>query len=266
MDPLHRIPGVQRFTRLAAALAGMALAIAIVIVLSGSSRTTPVAAQEGTPVATPSPATVSVSGQGTVNVPPDTASITVGVDVTQPNLQEAQAQATDQMTKIIDAVKAGGVEDKDIQTTNYNVNIIYEYDQNGYPKKIQGFQVTNQVNVIVRAEDTLGQLLDDVVAAGANNIYGISFYVDDPSAAASQARKAAVADARQKADELAEAAGMRVGRIVSISENYSPPPMPVDFAQGAAAEDAALRSSVPIQAGSSEVVVNVQIYYELDEV
>ncbi|MEA2584191.1 MAG: uncharacterized protein QOF33_2276 [Thermomicrobiales bacterium] len=220
------------------------------------------AAQDATPPpgTAQNPATVYVSGNGTVTITPNTASVIVGVNIVEKTLSSAQEKATMQMTAVIDALKAAGIDEKDIQTVNYSVNILQDYDQNGNPMTINGYQVSNQVNVTVRDLDKLGSILDTVVGQGANAIYGISFYVDDPSTAASQARTLAVEDAKKKADELAAAAGMKVGRILSISETYSPSPMPMPYGR-AAAEDAAM--SVPIQAGTTTVQVQVQVTYEL---
>jgi uncharacterized protein YggE len=213
-----------------------------------------------TPSATEIPATVYVSGNGVVTIAPDTASVVIGVNVIETTLSSAQEKATSQMTAVIDALKAAGIDEKEIQTVNYSVNIIQDYDQNGNPAAIKGFQVSNQVNVTIRDLDKLGSILDTVVAQGANAIYGISFYVDDPSAAASQARTLAVQDAKKKADELAAAAGMKVGRVLSISETYSPSPSPVAYG-GVEAADA--RAAVPLQAGTTTISVDVQVTYEL---
>jgi uncharacterized protein len=223
----------------------------------------------GAQVATPTPGTptvptVSVSGQGRVKVEPDTASVVAGIDVLRPTLDAAQTEATTQMEAIIAAIEAAGIAEDDIQTTNYSVSIIRAYDEQGMPAEIQGYQVSNQVAVTIRDTDQLGQILDALVAAGANNIWGISFYVEDTTAAASQARRQAVEDARTKAGELADAAGMSVGRVVSISESFGPPPIPqvfegraADMAQGAGA-------AVPIQPGTTEVIVDVHMTFELE--
>jgi uncharacterized protein YggE len=219
-------------------------------------------AQEATPTVSASgsgPATVTVSGHGSVLVPPDTASVVVGVDVIEKTLGAAQDSATKQMNAIVRALKAAGIKDEDIQTVNFSVNIIRNYDQSGTPGPITGFEVMNQVNVTVRETNQLGSLLDTVVSKGANSIYGISFYVADPTDAASQARTQAVQDARQKAQELASAAGVQLGRVISISEGagaISPPvPYATSKAQGAGA--------APIQAGTSEIDVDVQMTFEL---
>jgi uncharacterized protein YggE len=206
------------------------------------------------------PATVSVNGSGGANVAPDAASISIGVNVIRSTLTEAQAQATAQMTAVIDALKAAGIADDDIQTTNYSVSIIQDYDTNGYPTKISGFQVNNQVNVIVRDLTELGSILDTAVSEGANSIYGISFIVSDPTAAASAARKLAIENATAKAREIAEATGTTLGRLVSVSESYTS--MPVPYGGANFARDAEM-ASVPIEGGMSTVTVDVQMVFEL---
>jgi uncharacterized protein YggE len=195
-----------------------------------------------------------------VTTQPDTASVIVGVNIIDKTLSAAQEKATTAMTDVIAALKEAGIAERDIQTVNYSVNILQNYDSNGNPATIEGFQVTNQVNVTVRDLAALGSILDTVVGKGANAIYGISFYIDDPSAAATQARTLAVQDAKKKADELAAAAGMTVGRILSISESYSYSPMPY---MGGRAEAADMASAVPIQAGTTAIQIDVQVVYEL---
>jgi len=251
----------KRPVRLLVACSAVALLAATLVV--GVARTGGVAAQEATPAAgSAKPRTVSVTGHGSVTVVPDTATITIGVDITQPTLDAAQTQATQQMTAIINTVKGAGVAAKDIQTSNYNVNVIRQQDQNGNTGKVTGFEVTNTVNVTLRDLSKLGTLLDAVVAQGANNIYGISFSVGNPTAAASQARKLAVQDARAKADELAAATGTTIGPVLTITETSSTPPPPSAMASAAVGREAA--APVPIEAGSTEVDVDVQITYELE--
>ena len=207
------------------------------------------------------PSMVSVSGNGAVTLAPDAALTSVGVNMINANLSEAQAAATSTMTAIIDALKAADVEGKDIQTTNYSVNVIQEYDTNGYPARVSGYQVTNQVNVMVRDLDKLGEILDAAVNAGANSIYGVSFIVTDTSGAATQARTAAIDDAIKKAQEIAAATGMTLGKVLSVSETSGPAPMPYAYEAKGAAMDAA--AAVPIQTGSTIVTVDVQMTFEL---
>jgi uncharacterized protein YggE len=246
----------QTFSRRKLASLG-AVALVATTLFAGSH---PTSAQDATPSAGSTPATVSVSGVGTVSVTPDTASVQLGVTVTEDTLAAAQTAASTQMEAVIDAVKAAGVADKDIQTSTYYVSVVQNYDSNGNPSEVTSFQVQNQVNVVIRDISTVGDVLDGAVAAGANTIYGVNFYVDDSSAATSQARKLAVEDAHTRAQELAEAAGMTLGPVVSIVEGYSSGPI-YGKGGGMAAESAA--PSTPIQAGSSTLEVDVTVIYQL---
>jgi uncharacterized protein YggE len=130
---------------------------------------------------------------------------------------------------------------------------------------MKGFRVSNDVEVMMRQLDTLGRVLDDAIAAGANDVRRIALSLADPAAAAKQARTQAVEDARAKADELATAAGVTIGRVLAISETHAPSPAPVEFDTGIAdaATGAASRAEVPISAGTNEVAVEVTVTYEL---
>jgi len=206
--------------------------------------------------------TVSVSGHGQVNVPPDTASVSIGIDVIQPTLAEAQEQATAQATTLIEALKAAGIADEDIQTAYFSVNILRDYSENADPTQITGFEIMNQLQLTVRDTDMLGDLLDEAVNAGANSINGVTFSVDDQTAAASEARTLAVADARTKAEELAAAAGLTLGPVVSIAEGtISPMPPPMSAARKG--EMAKAEAAVPVESGSSTIAVDVAMTFEL---
>ncbi len=243
------------------------IATMLALILAGAGFAgRPVAAQgtTATPNAQP-PRHISVSGQGRVTVAPDIATVTVGVETMQPSLAEAQAEATTKMEAIIQTAKDAGIAADDIVTTNYAVNVIQEYDNNGNPAAISGYRVSNQVELTVRQIDDLGTILESVVAEGANAIYGIAFSVDDSTAAASQARRQAVEDARQKADELASAAGVEITGILSITESSSssgpPEPFQIDSASAGSARDAS--ASVPVQTGTNEIQITVQVVYEI---
>ena len=206
--------------------------------------------------------TVSVSGHGSVNVPPDTASVNIGVDVIKPTLGEAQETATVQATAVIEAFETAGIAPEDIQTDYFSVNILRDYSENADPTLITGFQITNQLRVTVRDTDQLGELLDAAVNAGANSIYGVTFYVDDQTAAASDARVEAVENARTKAEELASAAGMTLGPLVAISEGTTPIIPPVyDMGRGGGAGMA--QAATPVEPGSTTIAVDVMLTFEL---
>ncbi len=209
------------------------------------------------------PAYVTVTGRGSVDAPPDMATVTVGIDVIRPDLAEAQSEATRQATDVINALKTAGVAAKDIQTANYSVNVQRDYSNGGDPTRVTGFEVMNQVNVTVRDLEGIGSLLGDAVGAGANSIWGITFSVADPSPFAVEARKEAVADARDRAGQLASAAGLSLGRIVSISEGasaYNPAP----FYGGQGGRGGGGGSEVPVEAGLNKVSVSVVITWELE--
>lgn len=233
--------------------AGLVLAGVMAFALVGG-----VAAQ-ATPAPSATGSTITVDGVGNVAMTPDTAAITLGVNIFAATLKEAQTQATGQMNAVIAVLKQAGIAEKDIQTSNYSVSVNQNYGNNGVPGEIVGYTVNNQVTVIVRTLPKLGAILDAAVTAGANAIWGISFYVNDPTDAATQARTLAVQDAKAHAEEIAAAAGGKLGKILSITETASPSPAAADYrgAMGAGG------SSVPIQTGSTLVSVSVTVTYEL---
>lgn len=200
---------------------------------------------------------ILVSGMGTVHVKPNIATTSIGLETTAATLAEATSQSNTKMTAINDKLKSLGVADKDIQTTAYNVVPVTNSPRQGETPKITGYRVINQVSVTIRKLDDAGKILDAVVAAGANNIYGINFGIDDPTAAQQQARAAAIKDAQDKAAQLAKAAGITLGKVISISEGTSVP-RPVLRAGGVMAADAA---SVPIEAGQLDITVNVDMRF-----
>jgi uncharacterized protein len=246
----------------------MVAAVLGTLVASGAAGPMPVLAQDSsTPVVAetgvPLPGTVAVNGHGSVDVEPDTAQITIGVSVTLPTMEEAQTQSNAQTNALIEALQAAGIAEEDLQTSNFSVWVVRNYDEQGNPSDIQGYQISNQLNVTVRDISTVGAVLEAAIDAGANDIWGISFYVDDPSAAQSEARKLAVEDARRKAEELAAASGMSLGRVLAIAEGTglaSPMPLMAQRGGGGMAMDAA---AAPIQPGTNEVAVDVQVVYEL---
>ena len=249
--------------------AAVAAMIGSLVVVGAAGPVHVLAQESGTPTvqfAGLGPGTVAVNGHGSVRVEPDTAQITIGVSVTLPSLDEAQSQSATQAQAIIDAIMASGVAEEDIQTSNFNVWVVRNYDPQGNPSEITGYQISNQVNVTVRDIDAIGEVLTTAIDAGANDIWGITFYVDDQTAAQSEARTLAVEDARRKAEELAVATGLSVGRVVAIAEGTGatlPPPLYAQRAGGGMAADQA--QAAPIQPGLNEVMVDVQVIFELED-
>jgi uncharacterized protein YggE len=217
-------------------------------------------AQEATPRATAAaPGTIRTLGNGSVPLAPDAASVVVGVDVSAPALADAQAEATATMEAILEAIAAQGIPDEDVQTAGYMVNPLRDIDPvTGAQGAVTSFQVTNTVNVKVSNVAELGTLLDAVVTAGANNIFGITFFNDEPGAAATEARGLAVEDARTKAQELADAAGLSLGRILSINEVGSMVGPLFDTAQAGGRA-----GGPPIAPGTNAITANVEVTFEL---
>ncbi len=240
------------------ALLGLALMLAMV--LAGPSRSV---AQQATPEsggASSGDGTITVSGRGTVTTSPDSASIVVGVDVTGETLTEARSEAAERMTAVLETVEAAGIPADQIQTVNYSINVINEWDDRGQLQGVVGYQVSNQVQITTQDLENLGGLIDSLVESGANTFYSINFFSSDATAALSQARQMAVENARAKAAELAAAAGVELGAIVSIVEQ-SIGTGPI--AREQAAMDSAGYAGTPIQSGSLQISVEVVITWSI---
>lgn len=201
---------------------------------------------------------VSLSITEEVRSAPDAASFGTGVTTTAPTAQEALRQNSTQMTVLIARIKKLGVADKDIQTSGINLSAQYDYQPNQQPR-FTGYQVNNNVTVTVRQIDRLGELLDQVVQAGSNNLNGPTFFIDDDLAVKAEARKRAVERANMQARDYARSYGYADIRLLSVSEavnggsSYPPGPM----ASRMKTMDA---SSAPVQPG--EVGTNVTIAFE----
>lgn len=222
---------------------------------------TPVSATEGGTAAT-----ITVYGTGVVNLDPDTAQIELGVFASDESLEAAQATVNDGITAVANALLDSGVLANDITTSSYNVYPVTSYDDNGNYIGVSRYEVSSGLNVIVRDIASVGAILDLAVGAGANNIWGIYFSVDDPSVAAGQARELAMSDARARADELAALVDATVTRAVSITEISAPTPgsTPYYGASGLGGDGRdQMASMVPVNPGQAEVVVIVQVVYEI---
>lgn len=203
--------------------------------------------------------TITVTGTGKVTLTPDIAYISIGVQTQDASASLASSQNTTRAQAIINAIKGFNVADKDIQTTDFSIYPQQHYDDNGNLTGIT-YVVNNTVYVTVHDLTTLGNLLDTVVAGGANNINSIQFDVEDKTEALAQARQAAVADARRQADELTAASGASLGDVQTISYYDTSNPMSVQYARADAMIAAA---SVPVQSGSLQITTTVTIVYFL---
>ena len=243
----------QSIRTLGAAAIG-ALVVAVVVL---ALRPAPVV---GAPTTTDAPAihTITVAGTGTITVVPDIAHVGVGVTITKPTVKAAREAAAKSMTAIIAAVRALGVDEKDIKTTGLN---LYPQYNNGTPPKVVGYTISEQIQVTVRDLDKIGDVVDAAMATGATDTSGIWFDVADPAKAMNEARAAAVEAARASAQAMAAAAGVNLGSVASISESPGVVPVPVrERAAGAA--DAA--TPTPVQPGTQDVQAMVTVVFEID--
>ncbi len=202
---------------------------------------------------------LTVTGNGKVNIVPDIASINIGVHTQEATVSEALAANTSQSQAVSDALQAAGIKLEDIQTTAFNVYPYQNYGPMGEMLEV-AYVVDNSVIVTVRDLSQLDKILETVVQSGANNINGITFDVSDRTAAMSEARLAAVADARAQAEELAGAAGAKLDDVLYINVSSYSQPYGTYSLKGDAAMAA---SSVPVSAGQIQVVVDVTLTYGL---
>ncbi|MET0271535.1 MAG: SIMPL domain-containing protein [Phenylobacterium sp.] len=204
--------------------------------------------------------TLNLAAYGETRIAPDMATITLGVMTEAKTAQAAMQANANRMTAVVDALRRAGIAAKDIQTSSLNLNPQYVYEQN-VPPKLSGYQASNQVTITVHDLARLGQAVDATVSAGANQINGISFGLDDPTAAENAARESAVKALAAKADLYARATGYRVARLVTLSEgasSYPQPPMPM---MAMARMEKA--SDTSISPGELKVRVDVTGLYEL---
>ncbi|HUG92789.1 MAG TPA: SIMPL domain-containing protein [Planctomycetaceae bacterium] len=207
--------------------------------------------------------TISVAGTGKVSAPPDMASIQTGVITQAETARDALAANNEAMAKILAVLKQHKIADKDVQTASFQVHPVYRHDRQGQTEpQVVGYRVQNQVRVDVRNLPELGKVLDALVEAGSNQVSGITFGVDDPTGSLNQARGRAMADAKSRAQVYAQAAGVTVGRVQSISEQPPQIPRPMPMQMAFARADAA---SVPVATGEQEFAVTVYVEYKLED-
>lgn len=203
-----------------------------------------------------------VSGQGTVTVTPDIATLNLGVSEQAAKVADVQSQAAAGMAKVITALTGNGVDQKDISTQYYSISPLTRYDNNTQQSTITGYQVSNMVNAKIRTIDQVGTIIDSVTAAGgdATRINSISFSVDKPEQYYSQARSLAMDDAKTKAQELAKLANVNLGQPFYINENTGTTPIPYTFSAPVAA---ASSPTTPINPGQTDIILNVQVAYTI---
>jgi hypothetical protein len=206
------------------------------------------------------PHTISVTGSGIAYGTPDLATVQVGVQSRNSDAGLAVDENTSRMKALVAALKELGLEEKDIQTTNFSVYPQQDYDpQTGQPTGQVTYIVDNTVSITVRDLSRVGEVLGQATAAGANNIYGISFGASDPSSLEAEARAKAMADAKARAEQLAQAAGVTLDTPLTISEYISGGPIPFALDRAALAEGQG--APVPVSAGQLQVNIQVSVTY-----
>jgi hypothetical protein len=197
---------------------------------------------------------VTVTGEATVSVAPDSAVIRLGVSSSGKTAREASDANNKQMTGVLAAIKDAGIPPRDVQTSRLSLQPQYDPNRSG-TARLLGFQANNQITVTIHDIDKLAGIIDQAIAAGANEMSGLEFVVSGQSKLLDQARDEAVADARRKAELYAKAAGAKLGLVVSISEEGGPPPPRLMQAVRAGA--------APVAPGEQTLRAVVSVSYEL---
>jgi uncharacterized protein YggE len=203
--------------------------------------------------------TISVGGTGRVLIDPDIADLRLGVIVEKPTVKEAREANATAMNRVIESLRKLGVAERDIQTSTLSLQPVYDYRSDGEQPRLIGYNLTNAVAVTIRDLDVVGDAIDAALEAGATTLDGVTFRVEDQAAAEKEAREAAMSEAKAKAQTLADAAGVAIAGVASISETVSPIPYPVYYGRDALAADGA----TPVEPGTNEVSVSVSVVYAI---
>lgn len=215
---------------------------------------TPVAAQTTAP-------TITVTGTGEVSAAPDMAIVSLGVEEQADSARDAMQRASRAAGAILARLEEMGVAARDVQTSELSLSPVWSTPERDAPREITGYAARNQVTVRLRDLDALGGVLDAVLEDGANRFGGLSFTLEDPSEPMAAARAAAVRDAMSRASQLAEAAGVTLGPVQSISEHGGDAPRPMMMEAARMASDAAM----PVAAGELDLRVQVGMVFALAE-
>ena len=233
----------------------LALSLAIAVPMTANAQTSPDIA-----IASPQGTLLSVSASADATRVPDVATISTGVVTQAADANAAMRANAVQMDKVMAAIRAAGIAERDIQTSGISLNPQYKYVEDK-PPTITGYQASNTVNVKVRDLSRLGKVLDAFVASGANQLNGPNFEVDKPDEAYDEARLAALKKAQARAETYGNALGLKVRRIVSISEGGAGIPRPMPMMRAMAADGFAKETSVA--PGETTLSVSIDVVFEL---
>jgi len=207
-----------------------------------------------------------VNGTGEVTATPDLAILRLGIESQEDTVALAQEKSSLAMDGVMQALKDNGLEDKDIQTSYFNIQKMTRWVGEKGEEEVIGYRVTNMVTANIRDMENVGGIIDDVVVAGGDltRIDGISFTVEDPTAFQAEARELAVADAEAKAEVLAKAAGVELGNPTYITESsYTPYPVYRDSYAVPEAISAGMPATA-ISPGEMDITINVQVAYDIN--
>ncbi|MFZ5391492.1 MAG: SIMPL domain-containing protein [Patescibacteria group bacterium] len=209
--------------------------------------------------------TISITGEGKVTAIPDVAIISLGLENRAQTVAAVQNDSTKKMNEIISYLKGLDIDKKDIKTTAYNLRPIYSYAPETGKQIFDGYELNQTVEVKIRQLDKASQALGGALEKGANQIGQLNFTVDNPEQLQNEARLKAIAQAKQKAADLAEAAGVNLGKVRTFSENInSPTPYRSYLSQDMAYTESAKVVAPQVEAGSQEIVVRVNISFEIE--
>ncbi len=213
----------------------------------------------------PQTGTITVSGEGKVTVAPDIGELSFGVTT---GVQATAKAATDKLSRdmnaIIAAVKALGIEEKDIKTESFYLNPTYDWTDGR--QRLRGYEATQSLRVKVRDLDKVGDVLTAATNAGANQAGGVTFTLDDPESKKDDAREKAINDAKEKAQKLADQLGENLGEVLNFQESGNGwyPPVYMEKREAYAMDGAANQAAVPLPSGEQDITVTVTITYELE--
>ena len=207
---------------------------------------------------------IHVTGSGSVVGEPDIATLNLGVSVEKKTVAEAREAAAVAMTAVIDTLKASGISENDIQTERFSISPQYDYTENG--RVLRGYSVNNTVSAKVRELENLSEVIDAAAEAGGDIIVvnSVQFMIEDTTPLQTQARGLAVKNAEAKAQTLADASGVTLGKPIAITETSHTASPPIAFAESAQFAADSARSSTPIEAGELTVTVNITVVYEIE--
>ncbi len=256
------MPDATLSSRLGAAhrrLRSALLAPLLIVPLLAPIAAPPLAAQE--------PATRlrthTVSGDGKVAAAPEIARLRLGVMTEAKTAREASQQNAQKMARVVETLGKAGIPEDKIQTVQLSIEPAYDYGQPDGRTTLRGFQARNVVEATTRDLDRLGETLDAAIQVGGNTVEGVQFELADPGAAQTRALAAAVADARRKAEALAEAADVELGEVQELSASYGGGPIPMPMPRMAVMEATAAAPPPPVSPGELTITSSVQVVYRL---